>query len=1032
MGRLIARNRSVDSTSTITARRAKRRNLAVYEALENRHYMSLTVEVRTSTGASSATVTSVGEVLNLDVYAVVTGANLQSDQDAVQDVTGSFISSAAYSNAIDGNLAATVIGPFDANGYQNGTQQDLNGDGNIDVGSNTATAIEGYFFARDAGVDTNGTNQNGSLVVQLGTLTYTVTNLSEGGQTDINFVPRPSSPIPGTGYYSAVWTEDNADANDIINTFEGGSPFEVTDPAINPPPVAGSPPVETITRNTPTTVNVLSSVTSEDALVDSSVTVASLPSHGTAVVQSNGSILYTPDHGYTGTDSLTYHVTDANGKTSNNGTVSFDVVPPSPPVAVADTASTLENQAVTISVLSNDTDSSGTIVPSSVAVSTAASHGTAAAQSNGTIIYTPTSGYVGTDTFSYTVSDSLGDTSSPATVTITISSPVPPTAVNDTASAVEGAPTSIDVLSNDISTSAALAPSTVAVVTDPAHGTAVPQSDGTILFTGAPGYVGADSFTYTVADALGDVSNVATVAVTITQATPPTANAFTATAASGAATSINVLDNATGVAPLVPSSVTISTAPVDGTATVNASNGSVLYTPKAGFIGADTFSYTVTDTNDNTSAPATVTVNVGSEISSAKGGNRSIIFTDATGGVETVTLSTGTAEVYFSGNGTSTTTKSKTTVTGSGLEIGSIVLSGTTKSSALVVRGIANKAVTIGGITDSSPLGTITAKSATLSGVDVLNGIASLSLAGLSNATMTIDTGVPRVALSLGTVSDSSLGSGVAITSLNVTSWTNAVSTTGITGVSINSLVSQGAFTPTLNLSASPVSIGAARIGGALGGAWTASGKVTSIAAGSVNSTWAGQINGALTSMTVKTGGLADDLIAGSIGSLVIGGDLTGNITAASVKTIRVNGNITGSTLDITGAGGLSSLTALSLTNSNIFVDVTPTLTLAAATSGALGTATIGSIDLTARGSNAFANSSIFADKIRSLALGTVNTDNSSTPEGVATNSIASVTGVFGSVPVHLSPLQLSTETILQTYLEQQSIAFGDFEISIL
>jgi ELWxxDGT repeat protein len=98
------------------------------------------------------------------------------------------------------------------------------------------------------------------------------------------------------------------------------------------------------------------------------------------------------------------------------------------PLSAADSANSSGGQQVTIDVLSNDSDSDGTLSPASVSISTPASHGTVAAGANGDLVYTPTAGFSGTDTFAYTVSDDQGATSNPATVTVTVTAaaPTPP------------------------------------------------------------------------------------------------------------------------------------------------------------------------------------------------------------------------------------------------------------------------------------------------------------------------------------------------------------------------------------------------------------------------------------------------------------------------------------------------------------------------------------------------------------------------------------------------------------------------------
>jgi large repetitive protein len=91
-----------------------------------------------------------------------------------------------------------------------------------------------------------------------------------------------------------------------------------------------------------------------------------------------------------------------------------------PPVAAPDTANSSNDQAVTINVLGNDSDPDGAIDPSSVLVTSGPSHGTAVVNANGTIVYTPTSAFSGTDSFAYTVNDTQGATSAPANVTVTV------------------------------------------------------------------------------------------------------------------------------------------------------------------------------------------------------------------------------------------------------------------------------------------------------------------------------------------------------------------------------------------------------------------------------------------------------------------------------------------------------------------------------------------------------------------------------------------------------------------------------------
>jgi ELWxxDGT repeat protein len=100
-----------------------------------------------------------------------------------------------------------------------------------------------------------------------------------------------------------------------------------------------------------------------------------------------------------------------------------------------------------------------------------------------------------------------------------------PVVVNDTASSANGAAIAVNVLANDADTDGSLDPSSLQIVSQPAHGTVSVAATGAITFTPTTGYAGSDFFTYSVADNQGHRSSAATVGVTVTQppATAPSA-----------------------------------------------------------------------------------------------------------------------------------------------------------------------------------------------------------------------------------------------------------------------------------------------------------------------------------------------------------------------------------------------------------------------------------------------------------------------------------------------------------------------------
>jgi hypothetical protein len=80
---------------------------------------------------------------------------------------------------------------------------------------------------------------------------------------------------------------------------------------------------------------------------------------------------------------------------------------------------------VTVNVLANDADPDGSLDASTTLVVQAPAHGTTSVGTNGAITYTPTAGYSGSDTFTYTVADKQANRSNAATVTLTVTAAPP-------------------------------------------------------------------------------------------------------------------------------------------------------------------------------------------------------------------------------------------------------------------------------------------------------------------------------------------------------------------------------------------------------------------------------------------------------------------------------------------------------------------------------------------------------------------------------------------------------------------------------
>jgi hypothetical protein len=190
------------------------------------------------------------------------------------------------------------------------------------------------------------------------------------------------------------------------------------------------------------------------------------------------------------------------------------------------------------------------------------------------------------------------------TITVTLPSILlPPQANNDTASSTTGTPVSIAVLANDSDPYGY--PLTITAVTQGAHGTAT-ISGTSVIYTPAAGFVGTDSFTYTITDGQSG-SATATVTVNVMAGNlPPVAVANTVSISAGTSATIAVLANDSdpyGYA------LTISSVTQGAHGTVTISGTSVTYTPAADFVGTDSFTYTITDGYGHfATAPVTVAV----------------------------------------------------------------------------------------------------------------------------------------------------------------------------------------------------------------------------------------------------------------------------------------------------------------------------------------------------------------------------------------------------------------------------------------
>ena len=296
-------------------------------------------------------------------------------------------------------------------------------------------------------------------------------------------------------------------------------------------------------------------------------------------------------------------------------------------------ATVAQNDSFTVN---EDTESDFDVLANDVASATInsydalSSEGFPISQTASILTYIPSGGFVGTDSFMYTIEDENGVTST-ATVTVTIE-PVEsvngvPYAKADAITVAQNTTTILDVLADNGSEAdyfgtdgafdngLTLFDGTLSGVSEQGTITVDTKStdsplDDRIIYTPNNGFIGVDHFYYSITDASGDTA-IAQVTITVTEINTPTAQDDAATVAQGVTIPIDVLSNDSfgldGQA--TNDALTINVATNINGATIGVNAGKIDYTPASNYIGIDIFTYIITDgSGDTTTADVTITV----------------------------------------------------------------------------------------------------------------------------------------------------------------------------------------------------------------------------------------------------------------------------------------------------------------------------------------------------------------------------------------------------------------------------------------
>ena len=293
---------------------------------------------------------------------------------------------------------------------------------------------------------------------------------------------------------------------------------------------------------------------------------------------------------YVGTDTFMYVAIDQSGSVSNTGTVTINVAPGmNLPPTVSSGSFTLDEDASVSDVFSGS-DQNGDPLTYSIVTSPAnGSIGVVGAS----FTYTPDADYNGSDSFEFVANDGSED-SNTGTITLTINSIMDaPVAVADTVNIEMNTPTSIDVIVNDTDADSPYQAQvlTLTGISAPSFGTASIVGNE-IYYTPDNLYQGADSIDYTIVDQDGNISNTATVSITVSTANqPPVADSgsFILTE------DVPLTQTLSGSDPdMTPVTFVLDTDVSNGTLILS-STGEFTYTPDADYNGSDSFTFHVTD-----------------------------------------------------------------------------------------------------------------------------------------------------------------------------------------------------------------------------------------------------------------------------------------------------------------------------------------------------------------------------------------------------------------------------------------------------
>lgn len=416
-------------------------------------------------------------------------------------------------NTDDGVRPALEIQMFKDMGYElkaelSGNSKPVATDFTLNINTNQSINLDVLNRAIDADLDA------------LSLYTYRVLPsngvLSDNFDADATYTPNANFTGSDTLVYQ-VYDDHLQLSNEATITINVGN---ISLPA--KPPTANDDSLNITEDSINITIDVLLNDAAGDQPLDpSTLTIENSVSNGEARVV-NGKILYTPAANFFGSDSLTYFVRDSANEKSNSANLLITVTNVDDASTITADRFTLQEDSINfeLDLINNDSDIDSTLSNAQVVIVSDPLHGVVTVN-NGTVNYSPSADFFGSDRFLYKINvDGNESNTSAVDLEITNVNDSPVTVADQFTVTSESS--RLDILLNDSDVDHNKSELTIVITSPPSHGTVATNVDS-VSYQAEPDFAGEDSFSYLLRDPGDASSNVSNVNLQITQLDLPVA-----------------------------------------------------------------------------------------------------------------------------------------------------------------------------------------------------------------------------------------------------------------------------------------------------------------------------------------------------------------------------------------------------------------------------------------------------------------------------------------------------------------------------